>query len=47
MIEACKDCLYYRDCILENPQAAERLTERLYNIFAEGSDCFYKFPKLD
>ena len=46
-INACKDCLYYNDCIrdsedINNPPA---LRERLYIIFVEGYDCFHRINR--
>lgn len=42
MINPCKNCLYYDDCIRdsEDPNNPPALKDRLFNIFIEGYDCF-------
>lgn len=41
-LKPCKNCLYYKECILESedPNDPSTLKERLYKIFVEGWDCF-------
>ena len=43
----CKDCLYYKDCIRDSecPDDPPALKERIYNIFVEGWDCFYRINR--
>lgn len=43
-INPCKDCLYYEDCIGNEPKYdyPYKLTNRIYYLFVEGHDCFIR-----